>query len=780
MTLRLVSGVLLAMALMSCGSENSEEQSITPQQSVKTIIDINHMAVDVSRIENRPVSFTNKRSAYYYTQTHANNHPEHTWFAGFNVGQKRLFAGYQLFVDGKALDNQSAQVTVFPHKLIRRHQGVVEKLQLFDEQDIVRIELSGDARNVGITLTGDQIQTVSTTEHFVIYQSKEDPDKVIAIAPLNEATLDIQQGQLTTSTAASGFYILVANSQVELESMLTQVRAHDNDWLAQRKQRMENLLIENTQLTSPTTELVQAMRWITLNMDQLMTKQRGHGIYAGLPWFNEYWGRDNFIALPGASLVSGQFEWARNIITSFAEFQDNDPNSPFFGRVPNIVKVGEVDYHTTDGTPRFIIQMQEYVKYSGDKSLISEMYPVVKNSIEGSLKNWVDEKGYLLHKNNETWMDAREQVTLKSYSPRGSRANDIQALWYQQILAGVYFAQFVGDKKSEEKWHAVAEKLKHHFQQDFVVEDVDHLVDRLSENDEQDLKLRPNQLFALDLIDSELTRARATKAVWQHTVYPWGVASLDNRDEFFHPFHLQWENYHKDQAYHNGTVWLWNNGIAMQRMIEAGQTEVAYQLFENMNMFALKRGVVGGLAENSNAYPRAGETWPTLTGTYLQAWSNSEHLRVWYQHFLGIRPDLIKHEVTLAPRVPTALKEFSQSAIIGDGRLVMSYRAESHAKHYSFMFEAFETNVKLDVEGYDVQTLAVKAGDSLSVKVNENAMSVNHISSSGNVIENLTVSVSEDKLKALSLLRKTMADVTFARPLPLENYRVLTTHFERQ
>lgn len=156
--------------------------------------------------------------------------------------------------------------------------------------------------------------------------------------------------------------------------------------------------------------LTLALNWLNLTMDQLVTRQQGEGIYAGLPWFNEYWGRDQFIALPGAALVSGQFETAKHILLSFAEFQDTEESSRTFGRVPNILAPQNIDYHTTDGTPRFIIQLQDYVKYSGDTAIITQLYPAVQNSIEGSIRNWVDDKGYLTHKDNETWMDAAMRI----------------------------------------------------------------------------------------------------------------------------------------------------------------------------------------------------------------------------------------------------------------------------------------------------------------------------------------------------------------------------------
>ena len=61
-------------------------------------------------------------------------------------------------------------------------------------------------------------------------------------------------------------------------------------------------------------QLTAALRWLSLTTDSLVTEQRGDGIYAGLPWFNEYWGRDSFISLPGATLVTGQFEEARAVL----------------------------------------------------------------------------------------------------------------------------------------------------------------------------------------------------------------------------------------------------------------------------------------------------------------------------------------------------------------------------------------------------------------------------------------------------------------------------------
>lgn len=112
----------------------------------------------------------------------------------------------------------------------------------------------------------------------------------------------------------------------------------------------------------------------------------------------------------------------------------------------------------------------------------------------------------------------------------------------------------------------------------------------------------------------------------------------------------------------------------MQRMIEYGQQETAWKLFCNMNRQALHEGAVGSLSENADAHPREGQSWAGRSGTFLQAWSNSEQLRVWYQYFLGIRPDLMSGTVTVEPKLPAEITELQTSVKIGRGTLYYTYK----------------------------------------------------------------------------------------------------------
>ncbi len=535
-------------------------------------------------------------------------------------------------------------------------------------------------------------------------------------------------------------------------------------WQAARRARLEGVIGGDHLLWSDDARLNTALHWLQLTTDSLVTRQRGDGIYAGLPWFNEYWGRDSFISLPGATLVTGHFEEARAILKSFAQFQDLDRGSRFYGRLPNIVKPGSIDYHTTDGTPRWVIALRDYVRYTGDRSIVAELFPNVQASIEGALANFVDASGYLLHADNETWMDARREPDKVSYSPRSTRANDIQALWYEQLRAGAEFAAMLGEQESAARWSVAAERVRSRFARDFVDPASGRVADHLDARDVPNAQVRPNALFSLQLLDRPEDVARATRLAWTALVYPWGVATLDQGDPGFHPYHVAPGHYHKDAAYHNGAVWPWLNGIAMQRMIELGQVDLAWQLFRNTNEIALTRGVVGGLPENLDAYPHPGETEPRLTGTFLQGWSNAEQLRVWYQGFLGVQPDLAQGSIQLAPRLPTGFGDVEFKSRVGTGVLQARYERTPRGRRYTWQLLGQSARLVVDIVPFETRSFDVTAGETLIVEQTPGKLVVRHVGVDGVAGKRVTLRSSPARREQQARLDAIFAGTEFAKP----------------
>ena len=610
------------------------------------------LGIEVSVQENREYSYTDKKAGYWYGRTHSES-PD--WYSGWNIAKKRILSDYTLSVDGEPLDRSKALCTVYPDRLVRTWDNAVETFRMVDELPILHIGVETDAAATGIEPKMSLVKLSDMTEDAIFYTPFEAADMLIMVG----------------SDGKKGFVITYGASEEECRALHAEFLAHGDELIKARKDRINALVTEYNLVKSNLPELDKALDWITITMDELITEQQGNGIYAGLPWFNEYWGRDMFISMPGACLVTGQFDVAKEILKDFAKLQDKGPSSDTYGRIPNRANLEGILYNTTDGTPRFVSQALELAEYSGDTEFLADIYPAIKISIDASIANYTDANGYLTHADADTWMDVKRNGI--PGSPRGNRANDIQALWYDQLIAGSKIAALMGDTGSAEEWSGLAQMLASRFEQDFCDKEGNVIYDHLNTDGSADLQFRPNQLYCFDLVNDDDFKQKVTRRTWEELVYPWGVASLAQWDRQFHPQHENWHYYHKDDAYHNGTIWLWNNGIAMQRMIEYGQVDAAWELFKNMNRQALHEGAVGSLSENADAHPREGQTWVNRSGTFLQAWSNAEHLRVWYQHFLGIRPDLLSSVIVIEPKLPSEITSLETSVKVSKGTLHYKY-----------------------------------------------------------------------------------------------------------
>lgn len=293
-----------------------------------------------------------------------------------------------------------------------------------------------------------------------------------------------------------------------------------------------------------------------------------------------------------------------------------------------------------------------------------------------------------------------------------------------------------------------------------------------------DLQLRPNTIYAHELLSDMSLKMSDARTVWEHLVYPWGVSSLDQMDDQFHPYHEQWHRYHKDDAYHNGTIWLWNNGQAMQRLIEYGQQDIAYRLFKNMNRQALEEGAVGGLSENADAWPRPGQTWVRRSGTFLQAWSNAEHIRVWDQYFLGIRPNMLKKEITVNPKLPSELNRLQQSVCIGDGNLNCNFSKLADGKQYVYTWTGSgDVKFLLDFENFSNLNVNMPSGGKVVVALNETEMHVMVFDADANKTANQKVAVDKAKVVFQTKCDKFFEGTDFAKPCYREDLKSMSRYF---
>lgn len=739
-------------------------------RSTASPLTVDSIGINVSAAENREFSFTDKLAGYFYGRTHADGNDTH--FAGWNVATKRLFHDYALSVDGTPLSRRTAKATVYPDRIERDFGKARESLRLFDGEPIIGIELTNIRADTVAIRIDDELAINDGAGPQGLWLHPREADGAILVAPWNAVSITVRGNVVTASPRAGGFAVVYGKNRADVLARLDRFRAGHTQWIAARRNRM-NALIARTIPQTNLPDADTALAWLTLTGDSLVMQQLGTGIYAGLPWFNDYWGRDTFVSMPGLLLTTGQFGDAKAVLRSFAALQDAKPKSRTFGRVPNRARPHDLLYNTADGTPRFVVALQEYGEYTGDTALIAELYPAVERAADGAQRDWMDQAGYLTHDDADTWMDARRQGR-EALSPRGNRANDIEALWYAQMRASADMARRIGARTDAARWTAIAEQIATRFPRDYFDTAHDFMADRLTPGGARDFRLRPNQLFALDLVRDPVLKRNLTRMIWQKLVYPWGVASLDQDDPGFYPYHENWHYYHKDQAYHNGTVWPWLNGIAIQRMLEQDQPDIAWKLYSNMNDQALRRGAVGSLSEVADALPRDGKKWTKLSGAFLQAWSNAEQLRLWSQGFLGVKPDILHRRIDIRPEIPHALNTVSARIAVGDGTLHYGFKRKTGV--YTFRLDGMSLSIRYSLPGFPAIRIPAAQGVTINIVANGKTLQIAATTGTGKTAYKRTVRTSPKRLAALAARDAFFAGTTFRTPHLPPNLKSLSVY----
>ena len=727
---------------------------------------------------SREYSYSDKAAGFYYGMTGVNDWDN--FYAGWNIRAKRIFSDYRLYVDGEALDRQSVNTVVYPDRLERIYPNAHEAFYMVDGRKVLYVEVDAvDGDTVGIELLGENISKGRQDGGSVVYDAKESAGNVVRVAAVDAGSAFSFDGNVVTSSAKSGGFVITFGTEEESGVLVDEFRKDGNKWLMERKDRMQALLDRNA-ISSDNEMLVNALSWIELTADELVTRQHGGwGIYAGFPWFTDFWGRDMFIAMPGIVLCTGQFDVARDILLSFAKYQDLNPDSETYGRVPNRLNLDGVLYNTTDGTPRFVMQVYDYLRYTGDKEFIKKIYKNVKIATDASIAKYTDDKGYLTHDDADTWMDARRQSKYPC-SPRGNRAVDIQALWYSQLTEAAELADYMGEDDYAARWRRLADKLVANFRNDFVDKDNNLLYDHLNADGTPDRQLRPNTMYAYEMLQDDSVAMNDMRNLWSKLVYQWGVSTLDQYDDQFHPYHELWHRYHKDDAYHNGTVWLWLNGQAMQRMIEFGQAEKAYALFNTMLQQSMSFGAVGSLSECADAWLRPGQDWVRLSGTFLQAWSNGEQIRAWKQWFVGIRPDMLSGKVTVAPRLPYLCSDLEETVCVADGEI--RFRSESDMSRTRYAYEwtgSGQIVLDVDIDLFSNFTAPLAPGARLEIDIYGDKLLAKVIEKGGGVRMTYEADDFDDEKAAYAQrCSNFFAGIEFAEPCYRENVKSLSRYFD--
>ena len=672
---------------------------------------------------------------------------------GYMMKNKVLLEGHASFKAGLLLNRSSEAMsdTVLPYGHLAQYPGASEELMVHSGKNAVSLKVTSDVpvelAAMGLWEIRPDDYDVEVLDQAVLLSPKVGPSGIIPdfIAVTANQSFRMDLGDKTYSGLdALGLNPSDLKLIIASEAPTTSLTVHiafgftkedainksksliSVDIWNQELQDVYNRLTTSHLWTSD-KEYNKALVWAKASAWSFVVQEFGKGIWAGLPWFRDNWGRDTFIALPGTLLVSGLFQDAKEVLNNFARYQNlgavsvkaqavDEPQAgairtwltqkfrgskviraglsltiplPFeyaqdennrltlksemtlafpgaaisvdlvndkdYGRVPNRVAAGDsIIYNTVDGTPWMIREALEYIMYTGDKDYAKVILPLIKEYVKGARQNYVDAEGLLTHDDADTWMDAR--ISGKDpWSARGSRAVEIQALWYSALQVGGLLSRQEGQTSQALEYEKLAQQVKASFLTRFW--DGSVMADRVRIDNSRDIKVRPNQLMLVSIPFSpfipEDVEAQVTKSAVSTLLFPYGIASLDQNHPYFHPLHENTRYHHKDAAYHNGTIWGWNAGFTITALNKFGYQDLAWQVTKNLGDQILYMGTRGSMSENMNALPNEKDELK-LTGTYAQSWSVAEFARNGYQDYLGFRPNLLNNTLTFEPALPTA------------------------------------------------------------------------------------------------------------------------------
>ena len=290
---------------------------------------------------------------------------------------------------------------------------------------------------------------------------------------------------------------------------------------------------------------------------------------AGLPWFMAVFGRDSLItsfqAMPFAPELAASTLRALALFQGRVEdpFRDEEP-----GKILHEIRLGEMTafeerphspyYGSADSTMLFLIVLEEYCRWTGDRALARELEPQARAAI-----NWIDRygdrdgDGYVEYERrnketgleNQCWKDSWDSIAFAdgTLAPTPRATCELQGYIYDAKMRTARLAREVwGDEPWAKQLETAAAELKRRFNQDFWIPERGFFALAL---DGQKRKVDSLTSNIGHLLWSGIAEPEKASSCMKHLMSDamfsgWGVRTMASSENSYNPI-----------GYHVGTVW---------------------------------------------------------------------------------------------------------------------------------------------------------------------------------------------------------------------------------
>src|SRR3989454_2186510 len=312
---------------------------------------------------------------------------------------------------------------------------------------------------------------------------------------------------------------------------------------------------------------------------------------AGLPWFMALFGRDSLItayqALPfqphlARTTLEALTAWQAKVRD---DFRDAEP-----GKILHELRLGELTvlgerphspyFGTHDATPLFLILLDEYERWAGDRDFVRSLQPAAMKALE-----WIEQygdrdgDGYLEYETrskeglaNQCWKDSWNSILFKDGTvAKGPIATcEIQGYAYDARVRMARLARDVwDDPQLAGRLESAALELRERFNRDYWIEARGQYALALDGEKRQVDAMSSNvgHLLWSGIVPEDRAALMVTRLMSPEMFTGWGIRTMSANDVGYNPI-----------EYHNGTVWPHDTAFVAEGMRRYRHREQASHL----------------------------------------------------------------------------------------------------------------------------------------------------------------------------------------------------------
>lgn len=386
---------------------------------------------------------------------------------------------------------------------------------------------------------------------------------------------------------------------------------------------------------------------------------------AGIPWYDTIFGRDSLITCMQTLMLNPTL--SQSTLKFLTIYQGNKVDTwtdeqP--GKILHEIREGELAnlhhiphtpyYGTIDATMLYIILMAESYKWTGNRSILTDL----RNGAEAALM-WIDEYGDLDKDGYVEYMRMSEKVGLVNQGWKDSHDSvvfsdgnlAVPPIALAEVQGYAYdakkcFADLFPD--SDLVSHALksASTLKEKFNNDFWMSDKGYFAEAMDRDKRivDSITTNPGHCFWSGILEKQKAD-RAAKRILQSDMFSgWGVRTLSSKEAAFDP-----------ESYHNGSIWPHDNSIIAWGLKKYGYAEEANRIITGL--IEASRHFDYRLPELFSGYDRKDNEPPVIYHETCspQAWASGS-IMLFMQTMLGLYPDAPNNVLYVRPTLPDWLK----------------------------------------------------------------------------------------------------------------------------